>query len=229
MHLHKQAAVNPMREMETPGPVYSFMPAHGASRAEALAGHISRALSKRFATEGFGRSVLLADFDPQGYSVWRATDAPRRLDGRTWGAFVSEANGHDVLDAREVHPRRLRPVLDHARERYSVICADLSGAKAAHAMEALRVSDAVFLVSSTRRRSLEMVRDKADWLRSIDLGERCGLLLWRALHGASAAEAEDFTGLPVSSLVDREEQLLQLATWLAPRHHRAAARSQTAA
>jgi len=198
------------------GAIYSFVPAHGASRAGALAGYLSRSFARRFREEGSGRSVLLADFDPQGYSVWRAADAPRRLDGCTWGAFVSEANGHDVLDAREIHPRRLRPVLDYAGEHYSVICADLSGAKETHAAELLRASDVIFLVSSSDRASLEMVREKADRLRSMDLGERCGLLLWHAPRGVSAVEAEDITGLPVSSVVDSEEQIAGLAAWIAP-------------
>jgi hypothetical protein len=211
-----QAAARPVRAEEpSSGAVYSFVPAHGASGAGALAGYLTGALSERFRAEGSGRSVLLADFDPQGYSVWRAAEDPRRLDGRTWGAFVSEANGHDVLDARELHPLRLRPVLDYAREHYSVICADLSGAKEAHAVNLLRASDAIFLVSSSGQPSPEMVRDKAGWLRSIDLGDRCGLLLWHTPRGASAAEAEEITGLPISSLVDSEEQIARLTAWIA--------------
>jgi hypothetical protein len=146
--------------------------------------------------------------------VWRAAEAPRRLDGRSWGAFVSEADGYDVLDARE---------------HYSVICADLSGAKEAHAVELLRASDVIFLVSSSDRPSLEMVRDKAEWLQSIDLGDRCGLLLWHTPRGASAAEAEEITGLPISGVVDSEEQIAHLVAWIAPQRETAAVRSQTAA
>jgi len=212
---------------ESPGPLYSFVPAHGASRARTLAEHVSRALSQRFEAEDPGRSVLLADFEPEGYSVWRAPRAPRRLDGHTWGALVFEGNGYDVLDAREVHPRQLRPVFDYARDHYSVVCADLSGAKEESALEVLRASDAIFLVSGADWPSLEMVREKADWMRGIDLGDQCGLLLWTAPQGATAAQAEDFTGLPVCSLVDGDEQLERLAAWLAAQHLKAA--SQVAA
>ena len=171
--------------------------------------------------------MLLADFEPAGYSVWRATHAPRRLDGRTWGAFVFEGSSYDVLDAREVHPRQLRPVFTYASDHYSVVCADLSGAKEAHAMEVLRVSDAVFLVSSADWPSLAMAREKADWLRGIDLGDKSGLLLWTAPQAATVTQAEDYTGLPVCSLLDGAEQVGRLAAWLAAPHHKAA--SQAAA
>jgi len=173
------------------GPIYSFVPAHGASRAGAVAEHLSRTLA-----EGFGRSVLLANF-------------AQREGG------VLESGRRNVLDARELHPSQIGPVFENARECYSVICADLSGAEEARELEVLRASDAVFLVGSADWASLELTREKAEWLRSADLGERCGLLLWRASDGATAKQAEESTGLPVCSLVDREEHLERLARWLA--------------
>ena len=106
-------------------------------------------------------------------------------------------------------------MLDHARRTYGVICADLTHAKNAHALEILRASDAVFIVSSSDRASLEAVREKLEWLRSIDLEESCGLLLERVPGGASICEAEELTGLPVCSLLDDASQRAQLAGWLA--------------
>jgi hypothetical protein len=204
------------------GPIYSFVPADGASPASAVAGQLSRVLSKEF-----GQSVLLAEFDAPAHSEWHG-EAPRRLDGRTWGAFLFESNGHDVLDAREVNPRQLESVLDYAREHYALVCADLSGAREAHAVEVLRQSDAVFVVGATDAASIEMVRDKADWLRSLDLEDRCGLLLWRTPQGASALEAEDLTGLPVCGIVtEGGVQVEQFAAWLAS-HRESVSRSLVA-
>jgi len=196
------AVVNTLREVEAisgtdqsrQGPIYSFVPAHGASRAGAVAEHLSRTLA-----EGFGRSVLLANF-------------AQREDR------ILESRRQSVLDARELHPSQLGPAFENARERYSVICADLSGAEEARELEVLRASDAVFLVGSADWASLELTREKAEWLRSADLGERCGLLLWHASDGATAEQAEEYTGLPVCSLVDREEHLERLARWLAAQH-----------
>lgn len=173
----------------------------------------------RTLAEGLGLRVLLAQFDTPNfelgkYSVWRAEEAPHRLDGHTWGAFVVEGEWCDELDAREVHPRQLRGVLDYAAAHYPIVCADLTGAKDAHSVEVLRSSESIFVVSGAGSASLDIVREKAAWLRSIDLAERCGLLLRPEAGGASPADAEARTGLPVSSLIETGEDLRHMADWL---------------
>jgi Flp pilus assembly CpaE family ATPase len=197
-----------------PGTIVSLVPAHGDSRVGAVAKQLSRTL-----TEDLGISVLLADFDTQGYppwtSMWTSTEAPRRLDGHTWGAFVTQVDGLDILDARETHPRQLGRLLDQARQKYSAICADLTGARYQHALEVLRVSDAIFLVTDSNHASMEGVREKADWLRSIDMSDRVGLLVRRSPGGPRADEIEDITGLPVCSLIETDAQMTQFARWLA--------------
>ena len=210
---------------QAPAPIYSFVPAHGASRANTLAAQLSRTLSERLGSGGAGRSVLLANFDGHPPSFWRSIAAPSRLDGRTRGAYVLHSEGHDILGAREVDPQRIRPLFEYARRRYSVICADLSGASEAHRREVAGSSDAIFLVASTDRVELEMAREKAEWLSSLDLSERCGLLLWRTPGGATAAEAEESTGLPVCSLIYGEAQIGLLAGWLAAKHEKRKTRS----
>jgi hypothetical protein len=197
-------------EAPSPGSIFSFVPAHGACRAGAVAQQLSRTL-----TEGLGVAVLLADFDRRAYSVWSATEPPRRLDGRTWGAFVSEVDGTQVLNAREVHPCQLSALLDYARSHFAIVCADLTGAQESHALSVLQASDGIFLVSGSDGASVEGVREKMEWMRSLGLSERCGMLLEHTPHGVSAAEAEDLTGTPVCSLIENAQQIQQLATWLA--------------
>jgi hypothetical protein len=192
------------------GSIYSFVPAHGGSRAAAVAGQVSRTQRKTL-----GASVLLANFDARGYSPWRLGETLRRLDGHTWGALVSDVDGMSVLEANEVHPQQLRPVLEYARSHYSVICADLTSARESFALEVLRASDGIFLVAGSDLQSLEGVRDKRDWLRSLDLADRCGLLLTREREGANPGEAEELTGVPVCSLIETEKQIDNLAAWLA--------------
>lgn len=197
-----------------PGTVVSFVPAHGESKADAVAKQLSRTL-----TEGLGGAVLLANFDSRGYSLWNASQTPRRLDGHTWGAFVNEEEGLETLDARETSARQLGRLFEHAREKYAVICADLTGARPAHALEVLRASDAIFLVTDSDRASIEGVLEKTEWLRSIDLMERVGLLLRRSPEGMKADEVEEITGLPVCCLVESKEHIQLLAQWLGNSTH----------
>lgn len=160
-------------------------------------------------------SVLLADFDRRAYSVWSANETPRRLDGRTWGAFVSEVDRIQVLNAREVHPLHLKGLLEYAREHFAVVCADLTGARETHSLAVLQASDAIFIVSGSDGASIEGAREKIEWLRSSGLDDRCGLLLEHTPHGANAAAVEEQTGIAVCSLVETRAHIEGLARWLA--------------
>jgi hypothetical protein len=197
-------------ESSIPGSIFSFLPAHGDFRAGAVAKQLSRTLA-----EGLGVTVLLADFDSRTYPLWRSSESPRRLDGRTWGAFLYEVDGEPVLDAREVHPRQMRGVLDYARKHYHVVCADLTSASNSVALEVLRASDGIFLVTGSDEASIQGIQDKTQWLRSVDLADQCALLLHRSSNGADARDMEEITGLPVCSLIETADQLSHLATWLA--------------
>ncbi len=124
---------------EASGPVYAIVPAHGGSNADSVAKQLSRELA-----EGYRLSVLLADFCSRGFPLWSAAEAPQRLDGRTWGAFVTPGDVFDTLEAREANPRHISRLLDHARTRYQITCADLSEAKESAALEVLRHADSIF-------------------------------------------------------------------------------------
>jgi hypothetical protein len=206
-----------------PGSIFSFLPANGGSRTGTVSQRLTRTLSEALVSEGVGNTVLLAGFERRSQSFWRAREGQRRLDGRTWGALVSNHDGVDVLEAGEVHPRQLAQVFDYAREKYSIVCADLAGAKEASALAVLRASEGIFLVATSDKASLAGVREKDAWLRSIDLSERCGVLLERVPGGAHAGDVEDLTGLPVSSLIESQRQISQFAGWLAASHDAEAA------
>jgi Flp pilus assembly CpaE family ATPase len=197
-------------EVSGSGSIFAFVPAHSGSRASAVAQQLSRTFS-----EGLGVTVLLADFDRRGCSVCSATETPKRLDHSTWGAFVSEVNGIPVLKAPDVKPRQLGRLLDYARRRFPIVCADLTGASEAYAVEILRASASIFVVSGSDAASLQAVRGKMNWLRSLNLADEAGLLLEHTPHGANAGEAEEKSGVPVCSLVENAAQITQLATWLA--------------
>lgn len=174
---------------------------------------MAREVSRGMAEQS-GRSVLVADFYARGFPLWGTPEAPQRLDGQTWGAFVTHGEWFDTLEAREAHPREIRRLLEHARDRYGVTCADLTGAKEVVALEALRQADSIFVVSTSDGPSLNLAHYKAEWLRSIDVEQKCGLLLHRVPGGASPQEAEEITGLPVCAVVDGPQDLQHLAGWL---------------
>ncbi|HEY1754806.1 MAG TPA: hypothetical protein VGG72_05385 [Bryobacteraceae bacterium] len=204
----------PFARPDSSGQVYAIVPAHGGSNADKVARQLSHELS-----ESDGLSVLLADFCTHGFPLWDRPQAPQRLDGRTWGAFLRSSDDvFDTLEAREAHPRNIRRLLDHARGRYQVTCADLSEAKESSALEVLRHADSIFLVTTSDSSSVELARYRAAWLRSMDLEERSAVLLHRVSGGISGAEAEDRTGLPVCAAVDNHEELSRLSGWLAAPH-----------
>src|SRR5258708_34461176 len=97
----KQAGRSDSDQVAVPGLIFSFLPAHGGSRATGLVDELCRAIAS------LGLPVLLAKFGEPKFSQWRAEDAPRRLAGRTWGAFVSARGAFEELDAAGVNPRAL--------------------------------------------------------------------------------------------------------------------------
>jgi len=198
------------RKSEEAWPVYAIVPAHAGSNAESVARQLSRELS-----EGFRLSVLLADFCSHGFPLWGLERPKPRLDGRTWGGFVTRGQTFDMLEAREADPRNISRLLDHARARYQVTCADLSEAGEAAAFEVMRQAEGIFLVADSDSESIELASHRAGWFRSMNLEDRAGLLLNRVRGGMDGAEAETRTGLPVCAVLDGSRGLNQLAQWLA--------------
>jgi hypothetical protein len=204
-----------LSEVSAPGSVFAFLPAHSGSRAGAVARQLSRTLA-----EGIGVTVLLADFERSAYSVWNAADAAHLLDERVWRSFVSPVDSIHVLHAREIRPRQLRRLVDYARRQVHVVCADLTGASQAQAVEILRTAAAIFFVTGSDDASIDGVREKTQWLHSTvfpkkDAADRCALLLAHAPDGARAVDVENKTGIPVCGLVENQAQIARLATWLA--------------
>jgi len=204
------------RKTEEAWPVYAIVPAHVGSNAESVARQLSRELS-----EGFRLSVLLADFCSHGFPLWGVERPKPRLDGRTWGGFVTHGQTFDTLEAREADPRNISRLLDHARGRYQVTCADLSEAGEAAAFEVMRQAEGIFLVADSDSESIELASHRAAWFRSMNLEDRAGLLLNRVRGGMDGADAETRTGLPVCAVLDGARGIDQFARWLAPTKVRA--------
>jgi hypothetical protein len=107
----------------------------------------------------------------------------------------------------------------HLYPRSSIVCMDLSDADPAEAAEAIRVSEAVFLVSTTDAVSIEDACAHAAWLRyvmrSLQRDDACGLLLVPTPGGLLEMEAEHRIGLPMCGVFRSAEHTAQLARWIA--------------
>ena len=123
---------------------FSFVPAHGACRAGAVAQQLSRTL-----TEGLGVAVLLADFDRRAYSVWSATEPPRAPGRPDLGRIRFRCRRHAGAQCSRGATSQLTALLDYARAHFAIVCADLTGAQESHALSVLRASDGIFVVSGT--------------------------------------------------------------------------------
>jgi hypothetical protein len=101
----------------------------------------------------------------------------------------------------------------------SIVCQDLADADPGEAAEAIRVSDAVFLVSTNDPASIEDACAHASWLRcvmrSLQRDDACGLLLVPRRGGIAEFEAEHRTGLPVCGVFKSANHTAQLARWIA--------------
>jgi hypothetical protein len=106
-----------------------------------------------------------------------------------------------------------------ARPGSSIIFKDLSDADPAQASEAIRVSEAVFVVSTTDPASVEDACAHAALLRhmmrSLKRDDACGLLLVPTPGGIPEVEAEQWIGLPMCGVLRNSDQIAQLARCIA--------------
>lgn len=100
---------------------------------------------------------------------------------------------------------------------------DITGLAESDALPLLREANAAFLVLSAEWLCVELAREWSGWLRSHGIAERCGLVLWHVPGGATVEQAEDATGLPVCTLLRRDEHIARFADWIATEHRRATA------
>lgn len=100
-----------------------------------------------------------------------------------------------------------------------VTCLDLADASAHQAREALRMSEAAFVVATSDATSIEDARAQAAWilptLRAQGQGVACGLLLVPVLGGLAPAEAEKRIGLPLCGVLKTANQLARIARTMA--------------
>lgn len=212
--------------------LYSFLPSKGGSGASTLACHFSFALARDLAPgieNGKIGRVLLLDLDLTGgvgrylfdtkdtYTLGELIESGVPLDSTYWPRFVTRVDALDVIIGGRTNPRRpllpahLRPMLEYAAEKYSVICADLTGNWEAFAMEVLRQSAGIFLVCCTDLCSVRLAQERMRLLEEFDLSKRVGILVNRfpdRLSMSSSRIAEEI-GAPVVGEFEYEDRKVQ--------------------
>jgi pilus assembly protein CpaE len=192
--------------------VYAFLPAKPGVGATTLAVNTSLALARQPDT-----NVLLIDFDltcgivgfslqiDGSYCLVDAAENAFNIDENMWPKLVSNVGKLDVLPAGKFNPGfriedgQARHLMDFARRQYRAVCADLSGLLEKYSIEVMQEAKQIFLVCTPEIPSLHLARERINYLRGLDLGERVALLLNRALkrHVLSQAEMEKLFGVPV--------------------------------
>ena len=195
----------------------AFLPSRAGAGTSTLACHLARTLAAQ-TTE----RVLLADFDlisswlryllnfGQSPTIRDAAESIDQMDPWRWQQLVVRIDQLDVLHAGQFNPRRplrtetVRRLLEYAAAQYHVMCADLSGNMEAYSLEVLRSAGAIFVVTQPDPLSLGAARDKAEFLQSIGLKDRAGLLVRQSPHTTlpSASQVEKSCGLPLSGVFD---------------------------
>ena len=212
--------------------LYSFLPSKGGSGASTLACHFSAALAREVSTgvtQGKMGRILFMDLDLTGgvgryvfdtkdtYTLSELIESGVALDGGYWPRFVTRIEALDVIIGGRTNPRRpltpahLRPLLEYAVDRYSVICADLTGNWEAFALEVLRQSAGIFLVCCTDLCSIRLAQERMRLLEQFDLGKRVGILVNRFPDrlSISSTRISDEIGAPVVGEFEYEDRKVQ--------------------
>jgi pilus assembly protein CpaE len=200
---------------QSTGEIFSFLPSKAGAGASTLVLNVSAALARRP-----GTSVLLSDFDlnsgmmrfmmklSNSYSVTDAIENSSRMDAQLWNQLVSKFEQLEVLNAGPVNPSyRIEPgqiqdLLAFVRRNYKVLCFDLSGNLERYSIELMQESKCVFMVCTPEVSSLHLAREKLQFLKRIELGDRVSILLNRVPKKPlfTKKQVEDLLGAPVATV-----------------------------
>ncbi len=167
----------------------SFLPAKAGAGTTTLACGLADVLSTTHKT-------LLCDFDlntgtvgfryrlERPHSLPEVADDFDHMDEHIWSQVVSHAGKLDVLPSSLRPGARLRADslprwFDLLRSNYDVVIFDLSGQMESYALEIMKVSRQIYLVTTQELESLHLGRMKAEVLRQADLHEQTSVLVNR--------------------------------------------------
>lgn len=175
--------------------------------------------------------TLLMDFDLNSgmqrfmlkleneYSVVDAAENSFKMDDNLWPQLVTTIGQLDVLHSGKLNPQfrleasQVRHMLEYARRMYKVVCVDLSGNMEKYSIEIMQESKFVFMVCTPEISSLHLARERFNFLKNIDLGDRVRILLNRSQKRTmiSPEQIEDLLGIPVLLTLPNDYQSVSRA------------------
>lgn len=201
--------------------LFAFLPSKAGVGTTTVAVNVAMAMAKLPET-----NVLLADLDlssgmirfmlklDNAYSITDAAEHALNLDENLWPQLVSHIGQLDVLHAGKVNPAfrleapHVRHMVDFVRRNYKAICIDLSGNMEKYSLDIMHESKRVFLVCTPEIPSLHLAREKYQYLKSLDLGDRVSVLVnrWSKRPVISSEQIEQLLGLPVAMTLPNDYQ-----------------------
>lgn len=201
--------------------MFSFLPSKAGVGASTIAMNASVSASQLPDAR-----TILVDFDlncgmqrfmlklDNEYCLTDAAENSFRMDDNLWPPLVTAIGNLDVLHSGKLNPNfrieasQVRHLIDYMRRMYKVVCVDLSGNMEKYSLEIMQESKRVFLVCTPEITSLHLAREKYNYLKTLDLGERVTVLLNRAHKRAvvSPAQIEELLGIPVAMTFPNDYQ-----------------------
>ena len=199
--------------------IFSFLPSKAGVGTSTLALNVSHALSRRPDTK-----VLLSDFDlnsgmvrfllrlTNNYSVLDAVEHSLAMDENLWPQLITSVQNLDVLHAGRINPSlriepaQIRNLIQFMRRNYQALCFDLSGNLERYALEIMQESKRVLLVCTPEIPSLHLAREKMQYLQTLDLDSRVGVVLSRVTKKPvlSVKQVEEILGVPVIATIPND-------------------------
>jgi Flp pilus assembly CpaE family ATPase len=152
---------------------------------------------------GLTRFMLKLD---NAYSVLDAAEHATGMEEELWQQLVTKRGNLDILHSGKINPgvrienAQMKDLLDFARKKYKAICVDLSGNLEKFSLEVMAEARRVFLVCTPEIASLHLAREKYQFLKRLDLGDKVSVLLNRMPKRPliTAEQIEQQLGLPVT-------------------------------
>ncbi len=201
--------------------MFSFLPSKAGVGASTIALNASVSASQLPEAK-----TILVDFDLNSgmqrfmlkldneYCLTDAAENSFRMDDNLWPQLVTTIGNLDVLHSGKLNPNfrieasQVRHLIDYMRRMYKVVCVDLSGNMEKYSLEIMQESKRVYLVCTPEITSLHLAREKYNYLKTLDLGDRVTVLLNRAQKRAviSPAQIEELLGIPVAMTFPNDYQ-----------------------
>src|SRR5205807_4574040 len=162
------------------------------------------------------------------YCVTDAAEHSLEMDESLWPSMVTRLDKLDVLHAGKlnpefrVEPTQIRHLMEFMRRNYSALCFDLSGNLEKYSLESMHESKRIFLVCTPEIPSLDLAREKYQYLKQLDLSDRVCVLLSRCQKRPliTPQQIEQLLGLPVHMTFPNDYQGVQQALtegrWVVP-------------